>query len=65
MGAISVALSFFLVFSYSFCQMPRLAVSADIGTQIFRRGIRGNLVRGRGQGLAFGVVLSFARYRAF
>ena len=45
--------------------MPAFTVSAHIGAKVLWRGIGRNLVGGRGEGFAFRVVLSFARYGAF
>ena len=62
---VSTLPSFRLVFSSALGQVPGIAVRAHVGAQIFWRGVGGNLMRGRGQGVALGVVFSFARHGAF
>jgi hypothetical protein len=59
----SATLSFRLVFAHAFCKVPAFTVSAHVGAEIPWRGISRDLMRGRGEGFAFRVVLS--SYRAF
>ena len=45
--------------------MPGLAMRTPISSQVLRRVVAGDLVRGGREGLALGPVFALARYRTF
>src|ERR1700688_1874916 len=61
----SPPLSFLFFRALTLGEVPGLAISTDVSAELLRRIVDGNLMRGGGQRLAFGVVLALARYGAF